>query len=72
MIDFKASEESGTIYCDGCKEWASFYALTEEEFIDEVLASGWVIENGEHKCWKCQEVDGVVMLMRVGGGVPDG
>lgn len=68
MIAFKAGEESGTVYCDGCKEWASFYALTEEEFIDEVLASGWVREDGEWKCPTCRRIEGLALYLRSKGG----
>lgn len=68
MIDFRASEESGTVYCDGCKEQASFYALTEEEFIDEVLASGWVREDDEWKCPTCRRIEGLALYLRSKGG----
>lgn len=68
MIDFNASEECGYIYCDGCKSQDFFYALTEEEFYDEVLTAGWSIDHGECRCPICRKVECGVAAAGVEGG----
>lgn len=65
MIHFSAGDEYGEASCDFCHFFEGFYALTEEEFIDEMLASGWTIEGGECKCPECQELEGIVAYMRM-------
>jgi hypothetical protein len=63
-MQFYPDKEYGEVMCDSCKEWATFYATSEEEFLEEVLAFGWTINNGEYKCGNCQHAEGVVMYLR--------
>lgn len=66
MIDFSAGDEYGDVSCDFCSNsYEGFYALTEEEFIDEMLRAGWQItSDGQCKCETCQMAEGVAMYLR--------
>ncbi len=60
MIDYNASNEAGTVYCDGCKNSENLLTVNFDNFLKKTKTEGWEEEKGKHYCPSCMEAKEVV------------